>query len=147
MDTGIVTTPDLGRSGIVQAEVVRVEGIGHIEVRAEGGDATLVCSVLETSSPPPRITVGDAVLVWCPPSSGRAVILGRIPADDTAAGDGTARDVPEEMVIEARTALTLRVGGGSITIREDGKILIKGTDLVSHARRTNRIRGGSVAIN
>ena len=29
----------------------------------------------------------------------------------------------------------------------DGKILIKGKDLVSHAQRTNRIKGGSVAIN
>jgi len=43
--------------------------------------------------------------------------------------------------------MTLRVGNGSITIRGDGKILIKGSDLVSHAQRTNRIRGGAVSIN
>jgi hypothetical protein len=54
---------------------------------------------------------------------------------------------PDELVLEAKQSLTLRVGAGSITIREDGKILIKGTDLVSHARRTNRIRGGAVSIN
>jgi len=41
----------------------------------------------------------------------------------------------------------LRVGDGSITIREDGKVLIKGKDLVSHAQRMNRIKGGAVSIN
>ena len=55
--------------------------------------------------------------------------------------------VPDELVLEAKHTLTLRVGDGSITIREDGKILIKGKDLVSHAARTNRIKGGSVQIN
>ena len=56
-------------------------------------------------------------------------------------------DPQKEVVIQARESLTLRVGDGSITIRADGKILIKGKDLVSHAQRANRIRGGSVAIN
>jgi archaeosine-15-forming tRNA-guanine transglycosylase len=55
--------------------------------------------------------------------------------------------IPHRLVLEANEALTLRVGDGSITIREDGKILIKGKDLVSHAKRMNRIRGGSVTIN
>ena len=48
---------------------------------------------------------------------------------------------------EAKHQLTLRVGEGTISIREDGKILIKGTDLVSHAQRMNRIKGGAVSIN
>ena len=55
--------------------------------------------------------------------------------------------VPEELLLEAKHSLTLRVGDGSITIREDGKILIKGKDLVSHATRLNRIKGGAVQIN
>ena len=51
------------------------------------------------------------------------------------------------MVLEAKRRLTLKCGDGSITIREDGKILIKGKDLVSHATRMNRIKGGAVQIN
>ena len=43
--------------------------------------------------------------------------------------------------------VTLKCGDGSIAMRRDGKILIKGLDLVSHAARTNRVKGGSVAIN
>jgi hypothetical protein len=85
---------------------------------------------------------GDAVVVW---HSGRpdelGVVLGRV---DRNSGP---RQQPDELVIEAKQSLTLKVGDGSITIREDGRILIKGKDLVSHAKRTNRIRGGSVQIN
>jgi hypothetical protein len=51
------------------------------------------------------------------------------------------------LVLEATREMTLRVGDGSITIRKDGKILIKGTDLVSHAKRMNRVKGGAVSIN
>jgi hypothetical protein len=73
--------------------------------------------------------------------AGTGVILGVLnpaPAYD---------EVPEQLVVEARESLTLRVGDGSITIRADGKILIKGKDLVSQAKNTNRIKGGAVAIN
>jgi len=35
----------------------------------------------------------------------------------------------------------------SITIREGGKILIRGNDLLSHAQCLNRIKGGGVQIN
>jgi hypothetical protein len=56
-------------------------------------------------------------------------------------------EIPDTLVLEAKSSLTLRVGDGSITIRADGKILIKGKDLVSYATRVNRIKGGSVSIN
>jgi hypothetical protein len=74
----------------------------------------------------------------------RGVILGRI---GSAAAIGPTSDLPDELTLEAKQSVTLRAGQGSITIREDGKILIKGKDLVSHATRMNRIRGGSVSIN
>jgi hypothetical protein len=83
------------------------------------------------------------VLVWLAgKSDSRGVILGRV-------GPSRAEDseAPEDLVIEAKKNLTLRCGEGSITLREDGKILIKGKDLVSQAQRTIRIKGGSVAIN
>lgn len=88
---------------------------------------------------------GDEVFVWIPASADeRGVVLGKIAS--TAARQRQA-EVPNELVIEAGRQLTLRVGDGSITIREDGKILIEGKDLVSHAQRMNRIKGGAVSIN
>ena len=90
------------------------------------------------------------VLVWLMPEvTDRGVILGRIgqshaSPDEPCNGN---ENMPEELVIEAKKNLTLKCGEGSIAIREDGQILIKGKDLVSHAKRMNRIKGGSVSIN
>src|SRR2546425_862239 len=106
------------------------------------GDETQVCDVLDTVTAVTPLAQGDAVLVWLPATApGRGVILGRVtaplPLESTE---------PDELVLEARKQLILKCGAGSITIREDGKILIKGKDLVSHAKRLNRIKGGAVQI-
>jgi hypothetical protein len=73
------------------------------------------------------------------------VVLGRIAR--AAPKSATAQEPPDTLVLQAKRDLTLKCGDGSITICADGKIIIKGTDLVSRAKRTNRIKGGSVAIN
>jgi hypothetical protein len=89
------------------------------------------------------------VLVWTPVDDDeRGILLGRVgPSVGLLPEAIPEEEMPEELVIEASKSVTLRVGDGSITIREDGKVLIKGKDLVSHAQRMNRIRGGAVSIN
>lgn len=111
------------------------------------GAEMLECDVIDAGGPAQLVIAeNDTVLVVVPEGgNGRGVILGRVCAPDRKRAD--AKVPPDEIVIEATKGLTLKVGEGSITLREDGKILIKGRDLVSHARRLNRIRGGSVAIN
>src|SRR5215207_7329910 len=114
-------------------------------VQVDAGERR-TCVVLCSSGAPYLIGVGDDVFVWLPTeASTDGILLGRIGPShaDSAAPD----EPPAELVLEARSSLTLRVGDGSIEIRADGKILIKGSDLVSHASRVNRIRGGAVAIN
>jgi hypothetical protein len=49
--------------------------------------------------------------------------------------------------LEAQEEIVLKCGEGSITLRKDGKIIIKGTHLLSRASGPNRIKGGSVQIN
>ncbi len=51
------------------------------------------------------------------------------------------------VVLEGEDEVVLRCGRASITLRRNGKIVIRGTYLVSRAEGTNRIRGGSVQIN
>jgi hypothetical protein len=134
-------------------EVLRNESIVLVRLDAGQGSAFL-CDVLQTGERPAALAPCDQVLIWHPGRADeRPIVLGRIgPARDCADSrvDSTDADVdavPAELVLEARKTLTLRVGDGSITIRADGKVLIKGKDLVSHAQRVNRIKGGSVAIN
>jgi hypothetical protein len=53
----------------------------------------------------------------------------------------------ERLVLEARKEIVLRCGEGSITLRADGKILLKGREIVSRAFETNKIKGSTVQIN
>lgn len=53
----------------------------------------------------------------------------------------------ERLVLDARKEVVLRCGKGSIRLLADGKIVIKGTRLVSRASNTNKVRGASVSIN
>lgn len=75
----------------------------------------------------------------------RAIVLGLIqpPATDTVevVVDG------KSVVLNAHESLSLRCGDASITLNTDGKIVIRGAHVVSHAMGVNRIRGGSVELN
>jgi hypothetical protein len=49
--------------------------------------------------------------------------------------------------LEGEEEIVLRCGQASITLRRNGKILIRGTYVETRASGTNRIKGGSVQIN
>jgi hypothetical protein len=53
----------------------------------------------------------------------------------------------ETLLLDAQEEITLRCGKSSVTLKKDGKIVLKGTDIVSRASRTNKIKGASVAVN
>ena len=111
------------------------------------GSELVACDLLDLEAGrSDALAEGERVLVVVPEGGeGRGGVLGRV--DSPAAIAARPKEAPDELLLEAKKGLTLRVGEGSITLREDGKVLIRGRDLVSHARRLNRIRGGSVSIN
>ena len=51
------------------------------------------------------------------------------------------------VIIEGKDEIVLKCGLGSLTIRANGQVVVKGTQLVSRASETNKIRGASVQIN
>ncbi len=53
----------------------------------------------------------------------------------------------KHITLEAENQITLKCGKGSITIQKDGKIIVKGSNLLSRSSGLNRIKGGSVGIN
>lgn len=131
------------REGICRGVVAALEGDA---VLVELGDAharRVPCDVLDAGVPL-RFSVGDPVVVLLPGDREvRGCVLGRIRC---AAKDGTV-EAPESLTLEARRDLTLRVGDGSVTLRADGKVLIKGERITTTARKLNRIRGGAVSLN
>lgn len=74
----------------------------------------------------------------------RPILLGLIHQGVAIVGIDSA---PEHLIIEAEHELTLRCGKASITLTRDGKLLLRGTYVSSHAKGTNRIKGGSVRMN
>jgi hypothetical protein len=117
---------------------------------ADGALSRRACDLLQTSEGAEMtLAPGDSVLVWWSGASDdRPVIMGRIgPAMQPPVPREKPQEIPDHLVLEAKEALHLKCGDGSITIRADGKILIQGKDLVSRALRMNRIKGGAVSIN
>jgi hypothetical protein len=94
----------------------------------------------------------DAVLMFEEGDPARPIIVGCI----RQPGDRTLPELPgqvevdadgERLVISAKQGLVLRCGKASITLSPEGKVVIRGTHVVSHASGLSRIKGGSVQIN
>jgi hypothetical protein len=66
----------------------------------------------------------------------------RVPSQDME-----ARVDGKRVVIEGQDEIVLSCGKASITLRRNGKVIIKGVQLESSAAGVNRIKGGSVQIN
>ena len=75
-----------------------------------------------------------------PQKSAMEVIVTRESADEIRV-DG------RQIVFEAEQELILKCGQGSIIVKKDGSIVIKGTKIVSRSRGVNKIKGASVRIN
>lgn len=152
------------RGGTMTRGIVKIgleTGEVLVDLKADV-ERTMRCAILVVSpSGSVPLSPGDEVLAWVGDDEEEGVIVGRIRSAQASVegqsgldGAGTAgsptlarEDLTDTVLLEAKESLTLRVGEGSITIRADGKILIKGKDLVSHAKNVNRIKGGAVAIN
>jgi hypothetical protein len=73
---------------------------------------------------------------------------------ETPAADGAAQPIehadaaiPERLELTAEKEIVLRVGDASITLTRAGKIILRGTYVLSRSSGVNRIKGGSVQIN
>ncbi len=82
----------------------------------------------------------------------RPLVMGvlRDPAEDVAAPAITPVVVTngqEELRLSAQRQIVLECGEASLTLTQAGKVLIKGSYVLTSSSGTNRIRGGSVEIN
>jgi hypothetical protein len=53
----------------------------------------------------------------------------------------------ERVLVDGKQEIVLRCGKASITLRRNGRVVIRGTHVETQAEGVNRIRGGSVKIN
>jgi hypothetical protein len=98
----------------------------------DGGDPArpIVAGLLEPEVATPAL---DAVLA---DRDGHPAAL-----PDVAEVDG------KRVVIEGKDEVVLRCGEASITLRRNGKVVVRGLYVESHAQGTHRIKGATVKIN
>jgi hypothetical protein len=77
---------------------------------------------------------------------GRPIVLGFVEQEFTR-GPAEAQVDGQRVVIEGKEEVVLRCGEATITLRANGKVLIRGAYVETRSSGTNRIKGGSVQIN
>jgi hypothetical protein len=97
----------------------------------------------------PRLPIVTGLLV---PEPGAALLASLLHGPETPVSEAPAdaRDARLEggrVVIEGDAEVVLRCGDASITLRRDGKLILRGAYVETTAAGVNRIRGGSVKIN
>jgi hypothetical protein len=91
----------------------------------------------------------SALLVFEDERADRPIVVGLL---QSAPAKAPAKPVEamvdgKRVVLDAQDEIVLRCGEASITLRRNGRVVIRGAYVETHAKGTNRIKGGSVQIN
>lgn len=96
----------------------------------------------------------EIVLLFEDGDPSRPIIIGICQLTAPQSNSERAKDLPvaievdgERLVYTAQREIVLRCGKASIQLLSDGSVRIRGTNVLSRASATNRIRGGNVQIN
>ena len=112
---------------------------GHLAV-ACGNGSIVHCEILESAALTP-LQIGDRVLMLPPAApEGCGVVIGKLVTYSPS-------EAGRHVQIEASESVTLKCGESSIALRADGKVMIRGDEVLVRSKGTHRIRAGNVAIN
>jgi hypothetical protein len=124
----------------LRARLLAIQDDGVLWVQMPDG-SECSCDWLESATTAAlALAVGDAVLVMPESAGAPAVVLGRV-------GRYHAPVAPAQLTLEATESLTLKCGEASVDLRADGKVMVRGEDVLLRAKGTQRIRAGTVSIN
>jgi len=153
------TSPELGPAGVA---------IGILVGFLESGEPLVDFPGNRSGKPlPARSTVGlekrhsgrSAVLLFEEVDRRKPIIAGLLDEPQPMAPVSTAQTATplrnyleieadgDRLVVSAEKEIVLRCGEASITLTRAGKVLLRGTYLVSRSSGMNRIKGGAVQIN
>lgn len=148
------------------ARIVSVDERGSIGVEFQGSGGPLSARLLVPPSEGaavPALQIGQqVVLAFENGDPTLPIILGLLhdqPVPDSPRQDTSAKRPPgaipmieadvdgKRMCIVAQDEIVLQCGDASITLRRNGRVVIRGTYVESYSEGTNRIKGGQVRIN
>lgn len=130
--------PFLGLQGVHRAKVTGFgpDGRAQVLIPALGDTPLLAMSLI----PVPASALGRLAAVTM--MDDQPLILGLLqPLVPELEADG------EKLVLEARREVTLKCGKASIHLTADGRVTIRGTQVLSRSDGPNRVQGASVQLN
>ena len=131
--------PPFEASTPLRGDLLAIEEDGSLLVRAHARDFR--CDWLEgPTNAGIHLELGDRLLFMPPVQGEPGVVLGRI-------GRYHGPQPQEHVTIEASETLTLKCGEASVELRNDGRAMVKGEEVLLRAKGTQRIRAATVAIN
>jgi hypothetical protein len=89
----------------------------------------------------------EALIVFENEAADKPIVTGLLAPPPQAAAERVATVDGRRVVIDGRDEIVLRCGEASITLRRNGRVVIRGTYVETRAQGVNRIKGGSVQIN
>jgi hypothetical protein len=142
------------------ATVTAINGEGQpvVQLRVGSGAVPARLAVPAARERIERAIAGSqpAVVVFEHGDERRPIIIGfvePIPSREPAESDPSDLPVIEADVdgrrvkVVAKDEIVLQCGAASITLRRNGRVVVRGTYVETHSDGTNRIKGGQVQIN
>ncbi len=124
-----------------------LEGGGVLVMLGEGSDARRV--VARTLVALEEEEVGrEVALAFEDADAERPLVLGVISGSRPVAPVPVGvRQEGETLILESSREITLRCGKASFTLQADGKVVVRGSHLLSRSSGPMRLKGASVSIN
>ncbi|MCP4349975.1 MAG: hypothetical protein GY795_31220 [Desulfobacterales bacterium] len=156
---------------VQKGKIAGFESDGMILVESEDMESLVPCYFIRTAQGPlPKLNIGDPVLFILDSNQEYGYIAGLIEVYKFSKDIGhekkdslnylkeqfeielssEKRDITinnKKIIIEADDEIQLKCGKGMILIDKQGKIVIRGTNLISRSSGANKIKGASVNIN
>jgi hypothetical protein len=125
---------------LVATRLQSIDETGQLLVELPGLGVAPVAWLESSDAIGVALNPGDLLLVLVGGGTTPSVALGRIGAYQRIVQ-------PQHVQLRAAESLSLQCGKSSIDMRADGKVLIRGEDVLVRAKGTKRIRAGTVSIN
>ena len=148
MQTRTVSTKPI--AGALIGRIIGVDAEGNAVVDHPQSPSGAGAARVATPCPDTTLegAVGRAVvLVFEEGDPARPIVVGWLDDVSNRAPHRTLRVDGHTVVVAAEKRLELVCGESSITLTEDGKILVKGVNVLNQATELNKIRGAAVRIN